>query len=382
RATLRQRDFAARRFRYIPRETSTLNLFLPSNQLLGPGNIRPNGFQIVEFTRGTDTYDATMDVYAGYGMVDLAIGARVRLTGGVRVESSEQVVTTIDNLVPNSVPVVATLENTDPAPVVNFIYALTGSQNLRVSYSRTVSRPDFRELSPFDFTDVLGGFATQGNADLKRATINNYDLRWEWFSTGNQLVAASFFAKTFHDPIESAILQAADLRQTFVNAKGARNLGFELEFRRALGSFTPALNEFSVSSNFTFVDSTVDIHPEDVGALTSASRPLLGQSRYLANVVTEWNRPRWRSTARFFVNYVSRRLSDVGAFGVPDLYQEGRTTLDFAYQLSLSENGNWNMKFEAENLSDSPSRWTQGEFVHREYRSGRSFQMGMSYSFF
>jgi outer membrane receptor protein involved in Fe transport len=72
----------------------------------------------------------------------------------------------------------------------------------------------------------------------------------------------------------------------------------------------------------------------------------------------------------------------VGAFGVPDVYQEGATTLDFSYQVSLAESGKWNVKFEAENLSDARRRWTQGDFVQRNYRSGRNFQIGMSYSFF
>lgn len=382
RATVRKRDFEARRFRYIPQQTTTLDLFLPSNQLFAPENIRPSGFQLVEFTRGTDAYSADMNIYAGYGMLDLAIGSRWRFTGGIRIEGANQEVATLDNLAANPVPVIAALSNTDPAPVVNVIYSLSQSQNVRVSYSRTVSRPDFRELSPFDFNDVLGGYVVQGNPDLERATINNYDFRWEHFSTGNQLLAASFFAKTFTNPIEATILPSNDLRETFVNAQGARNMGFEVEFRRAVGSLVPKLSDFSVSSNFTFVDSNVDIKPEDTAILTNRSHPLLGQSRYIANVITEWNKPRLRSTARFFVNYVSRRLSDVGAFRVPDVYQEGTTTLDFSYQVSLAESGKWTVKFEAENLSDSPHRWTQGDFIQREYRSGRNFQIGTTYSFF
>jgi outer membrane receptor protein involved in Fe transport len=382
RATVRRRDFSARRFRFIPQDTTTLDLTLPSNQLFAPENIRPDGFQIVEFTRGTDSYTADMNIYAGYGMVDLALGSRWRLTGGVRFEGSRQEVTTIDNFIPQATPVIATLENTDPVPAVNVIYSLTANQNLRASYSRTLSRPDFRELSPFDFNDVLGGFVTQGNDQLKRATISNYDLRWEHFSTGNQLIAASFFAKIFTDPIEQVIKPSNDLRETFVNAEGARNFGFELEFRRALGNFAPKLGPWSVASNFTFVDSKVDISAADAAILTSDSRPLVGQSRYIANVITEFNKPQWRSTARFFVNYVSRRLSDVGAFRLPDIYQEGNTTLDFSYELSLLESGRSRVKFEAENLTDAPHRWKQGDIVQREYRTGRNFQIGMTYSFF
>jgi outer membrane receptor protein involved in Fe transport len=382
RATVRSRDFEARRFRFIPQQAGTLDLFLPSNQLFAPDNIRPGGFQVIEFTRGTDTYAANMNIYAGYGMVDLGLGAKWRIVGGIRIESADQIVRTIDNLIPNAQPVTASLQNTDPAPSVNVIYALSARQNLRFSYSRTLSRPDFRELSPFDFNDVLGGFVTQGNPRLKRATINNLDARWERFLTGNQVMAVSVFAKNFNHPIEQTILPSNDLRQTFVNAQGARNIGFELEYRRSLASLTPKLRAFGVSSNFTFVDSKVDINPADATLLTSQSRPLLGQSRYICNVITEWLNPRWHSDARFYVNYVSRRISDVGTFGLPDIYQEANTFLDFIYRYSPGETSKWSLRFEAENLGNNRYRWTQGDILQRQYQLGRTFQAGVSYTFF
>ncbi|HTM49969.1 MAG TPA: TonB-dependent receptor [Bryobacteraceae bacterium] len=382
RVTVRRRDFSARRFLYSLQQRTTVDLFAPGNLLFAPENIRPSGFQITEFTRATDSYAAEMNIFAGYALADVSFGRRWRVEGGLRIEDAGQIVTTYDNRVPNARPARAGLQNRDPAPAVNVIYSLSARQNLRVSYSRTVSRPDFRELSPFDFNNVLGGFVTAGNPDLKRATIDNYDARWEWFPGGKQLVAASFFGKTFHDPIEQTIVPSNDLRQTFVNAKGARNMGIELEFRRSLGSLLPRLREFGVSANFTFVDSSITIRPEDATIVTSQSRPLLGQSRYILNTILEWQRPRWRSDARFYANYVSRRLSDVGTFRVPDIYQEANTSLDFVYQYTIGEKSKWSLRFEAENLGDNDYRWTQGPFLQREYRQGRTFQAGLSYSFF
>jgi outer membrane receptor protein involved in Fe transport len=262
------------------------------------------------------------------------------------------------------------------------IYALASRQNLRVSYSRTLSRPDFRELSPFDFADTLGGFNVQGNPNLKRAAINNYDVRWEAFPGGNQLLAASFFIKTFTDPIEQIVVPSNDLRQSFSNAKGARNFGFELEFRRSLGTFWKKLRDFGVASNFTFVDSNIDLDAADAALLTSQSRPLLGQSRYIGNAIVEWRSPRLRSEAKFFTNHVSRRISNVGTFRLPDIYQEGNTTLDFSYQYSFGESRRWSIRFEAENLSDNEYRWSQGSFLQRAYRMGRTFQVGMNFSIF
>ena len=382
RITVRRRDFGARRFLFAPQQLTTLNLMLPSNQLFAPGNIRPSGFQLTEFTRATDSYAASMNIFAGYAMVDINLSARWRVEGGIRVEDADQRVTTFDNRVPNAKPVLAGLANRDPAPAVNVIYSLGKRQNLRGSVSRTLSRPDFRELSPFDFNNVLGGFVVTGNPNLVRATVSNYDFRWEMFPGGNQLIAASFFAKKFTNPIEQTIVPSNDLRQTFVNAQGARNLGLELEFRQGLGQFTKKLKEFGISSNQAFVDSNITIKPEDATIVTSQSRALLGQSRYIANAILEWRRPRWHSGAKFFANHVSRRVSDVGTFRVPDIYQEGNTFLEFVYTYTFDEKNRWSLRVEGENLGNNDFRWTQGPFVQRNYKLGRTFQVGLRYSVF
>jgi len=382
RATLRERDFAARRFRYIPQQSTTLNLLLPSNQLFAPENIRPTGFQIVEFTRGTDSYTAEMNTYGGYAMVDLGLGPKWRIVGGIRVEDSETLVNTVDSQVPNAVPQVAALKNTDPVPAVNVIYALNAKANLRTSYSRTLSRPDFRELSPFDFNNVLGGFVVTGNPLLKRSSIDNFDFRYESFPGGNQVVAASFFYKKFTDPIESIVLPSNDLRLTFVNAKAANNYGLELEFRKELRAYSPKLKDLAISANFTFVESNITIRPEDAGVVTSQSRPLLGQSRYIFNVITEWRKPTLHSNARFYVNRVARRISDVGTFRLPDIYQEGNLFVDFVYDYTFTETSKWALRFEGENLADNHYRWTQGGLTQRDYQLGRTFQVGLTYRFF
>src|SRR5262249_53711083 len=116
RVTARRRDFEARRFLFAPQQLTTLNLFAPSNQLFEADNIRHTGFQITEFTRGPDPYAAEMNIFAGYAMVDLGIGPRLRLVGGVRIEDADQIVLTLDNRIPNAAPVRAGLANRDPAP--------------------------------------------------------------------------------------------------------------------------------------------------------------------------------------------------------------------------------------------------------------------------
>lgn len=382
RGTFRDRTFQARRFRYIPVRSTTLNLFAPSNELFARDNIRPDGFQIIEFTRATDRYDATMDIYAGYVMADVNLGARLRLTGGVRIEDADIQVTTLDPLIPNARPQVASLVNRDPMPGINVTYMLTPRQNLRAGFSKTVSRPDFRELSPFDFNNVYGGFVTQGNPNLVRARVQNTDFRWEWFPGGNRLLAASFFHKDFTNPIEVTILPSNDLRQTFINAAGARNVGFEVEGRTTLSVITPKLRALYLGGNYTFVDSNIRIRPGDATLLTSKSRPLIGTSRHVFNVISEWRKPRWRSEARLDYTFVGRRVSDVGTFGVPDIYQEPLTLIDFSYRFYLDEKGKYTLRFTGENLANNHYHWTQGEFTQRSFRLGRTFTVGVAVNIF
>jgi outer membrane receptor protein involved in Fe transport len=382
RGTFRDRGFEARRFVFQRFIGTGLDLKLPLNQLLATENIRPDGFVIRESTRGTDTYDADMDIHGGFVQADIGLGAHWRVNGGLRVEDANIRVTTIDPLVPGSVPSIARLRNTDKLPALNVIYAVTPNQNLRFGYARTLSRPDFRELSPFEFTNVLGGFNTAGNPDLKRATIDNLDARWEWFLGGDQVIAAGYFLKDFTAPIEVTVQPTTDLRQSFINAKGARNQGVEVEWRRNLAFINPVLLPFSLQANLTVVDSNVDLPDDKTLLLTSRSRPMVGQSRYIYNVIAEWSNPRLRSQARFYLNRVSRRITDVGTFGLPDIYQEGNTFLDAVYQYSFGTEQRWSLRFAGENLGNTHYFWTQSDLVQRSYRNGRTFSAGLTLSIF
>jgi outer membrane receptor protein involved in Fe transport len=383
RGTVRRRDFSGRRFRYFPVRAGTIDFSQSTNTVLGLPNIRPDGFAVREITRGTDTYDAEMDIYGGFAMVDLSLGSRWRVVAGARVEDANIVVSTINPLVPGGIPSVARLNNRDLLPSVNLIYALTPRQNLRVGWGRTVNRPDFRELSPFEFNNVVGGYSTTGNPNLQRARIDNLDARWEWFLGGNQVLAVSYFWKDFTSPIEQVYLPtASELRQSFLNVDGARNQGVELEFRKNMGFLSKRARDFAVQTNFTFVDSNVRIPTDQFVILTSSNRPLVGQSRYIYNVIAEWVKPQLHSQARFYVNSVSRRITDVGTFKLPDVYQERNTFLDFVYQYDILENGKWSFRFSAENLTDNEYRYTQADFLVRQFKIGRTFSIGTSFSFY
>ena len=286
--TDRARDFVSRRFRFIPVTTGSGNsgipaaaLVLPPEELYASQNIGP-WFRFNEETRPTDLYDADLKDFAFYGMADFSLSSRLRLVAGARIEDFEQTVVTQDPFGLFQREIVATNDNTDVFPAVNLVYAMSQDMNFRVSASQTANRPEFRELAPFEFTDVVGNRAVRGNPELTRALIQNYDVRWERISGGRNVVAASFFAKRFTDPIEKVIIAAAQPIASFENAESARNLGIELEIGQQLAG------GFFVGANYSYIDSKITISEAARQVQTSAERPLQGQSKNLFNGLFEY----------------------------------------------------------------------------------------------
>ena len=115
--------------------------------------------------------------------------------------------------------------------------------------------------------------------------------------------------------------------------------------------------------------------------LTSLVRAHAGQSRYVANVIGEWARPKARSTARFYLNHFSSRITDVGAFGLPDVIQGGLSTVDLVYEFTIKGDDRWKLRIAGENLNNP--RWflTQGGETFLGYRKP-TFTVGTSFRFF
>jgi outer membrane receptor protein involved in Fe transport len=382
----RDRVFDSRRFRFLPRPGATIDIdtALAPEQILSRENIRPErGFELREETRQTDHYDALHNVTAGYLMGDWTV-KRWRFIGGARVEKSVQRVITFEPFRPELQSAIsAELENTDVLPALGIVYSLrNGSMNLRGGLSRTVARPQFRELSPFEFTDVTGGRSVVGNPDLKRTLITNYDVRYEWFFKPGELVAVSFFYKDLADPIEIVIEPTVNLRASFFNAEKARNKGVELELRKNLGDLWGRLDNLAINANYTFVRSRVTISEEDRNQLTTLSRPLVGQAENIVNLSLDYTVPQWRFDARALFNYTGERITEVGAVGLPDVIEHGYPSLDIVFGKEFGGERRWRAEVEIENLLDRQVDFRQGDQLYRRYRTGRSFEFGVSYRIF
>ncbi|HEU4631051.1 MAG TPA: TonB-dependent receptor, partial [Gemmatimonadaceae bacterium] len=171
------------------------------------------------------SYRARDQVPAGYGMIEYPIGERVRLIAGARVESWRLGLQAAPSTL-GQAAVDTTYRSTDLLPSGALNVRLTEAQNLRFSASRTLSRPEYRELAPIEYRDNVTQRTLVGNPSLRRALIQNYDVRWEWYPAAGEVLSVGAFAKRFDGPIEQVdIATSGAPKLTFLNAEGATNYG-------------------------------------------------------------------------------------------------------------------------------------------------------------
>lgn len=375
---MKDRTFDARRFRFEQSSGIQRHVDLTADPefIFAEENIAPGRFELRETTRANDNYSARQDLRAGYMMVDMPVAASWRLVTGIRVESSRQELRSFDPFAVNTEPIVVILDNTDLLPGVNLVRRLSDRSNLRAAYSRTLARPDFRELAPFEFTDFVGGRAVVGDTSLTRTVVDNYDLRWETFPRLGELAAVSVFYKKFHDPIEQIIQPTAQLRVSYANAASAKNYGVEFEYRRRLDALVPDLENFSLSANVTLVKSKVEIDPSS-GVQTSSERALQGQSPFVVNLMLGYDAIEAGTSANLLYNVVGRRISEVGAQRLPDVFEQPRHQVDFTFKQRITPVVR--LKLSAKNLLDSTVLYKQQEEVFTRYKRGRYISLGIGY---
>lgn len=370
----KNREADSRRFRFKPQDFHDVDISQSPEEIFIPDNIGPGGFQLGEDTRRTDNYRGEQTVIASYLLVDMPIVRRLRMSAGARLEFSDQKVTTYELFNPDDLPVISRVQTTDILPAINLTYRLTPLMNLRVGASQTVSRPDFRELTEFEFTDI-GERAVIGNPLLERALIQNYDIRWEWYPDIGELISIGLFYKYFNRPIEVTFYPGEKLVSSWRNAKFAYNYRAELEARKSLDFLSPVLSGFSLSGNLALIRSRVKI-PEG-GIETYKDRPLQGQSPYVVNLTLMYSNNEWGTDANLLYNVFGKRISAVGIHPAPNIYEQPFNRLDFVLRQSIWRN--INLKLSAKNILDSEVRVTQGGKIQRSYKRGRSISLGLSY---
>ena len=317
-------------------------------------------------------YDASDELRAAFVMAEANVLERLRLMGGARVESYALTVNTQNQLGQASV---VERDYTDLLPAVTAIVGVTENQQLRLAASRTLARPEYRELAAITYREVLGGEQVIGNSQLERTLITNLDARWEWYPSPGEVLSVGLFAKRFDQPIEERYLARSGTNtRTFQNAASAENEGVELEASVGAGRVSAVLEPLALFTNVTLMRSRVDTGDE-----ADVERAMVGQAPYVVNTGLTWSPLDRAWSGTLLYNVVGERIVNARASGatVSDVVEQPRHLLDLSLRLPLR--GSASGKLDLKNLLDAPVEVRQGSIVRNTYRTGRSLSLGVSW---
>ncbi|MBN1404671.1 MAG: TonB-dependent receptor [Opitutales bacterium] len=351
------------------------------------GWITQFGWTVYPVDTYVSNYKGEQDIGAAYLMGDILFSENWRLVAGARAESTDLSVSTF-KASDGTLDRYAEIDQTDVLPAVSLIYTFREGMNLRFAYGSTIARPTFKELTSARLYDPFRREYYQGNPDLKMTSIDNLDLRWEWFMDKGSMVAVSAFYKTMDDPIEVMFMDSTDGTSTGtlvispVNRDEAEVKGVEAEVRYSLEPFASWLEGVTVGGNFSLIDADVsggEYHGEVI-----PDTAMVGQSRYVANANISYQNFSWGSTITLALNKVGERLV---AFTppddeLPDVYEQPPVTLNLIYSQKLWSGVSLKLGFS--NLLNSEYKRTLGkdsDVLMERYRKGRSVSMSLSYSY-
>lgn len=374
----RERHSNLRRFLYLLRGAQ--DRALPAEELLTPEQILEGRTTFEETSQERDSFNATEEIIGGYVNVELPLYEdQLRLNAGVRAEYSY---IRVNARSIRGEPVTPRLNNLDPLPAVGLVWSPLEEMNVRFNWSKTVSRPEFRELSPVEFPEPDGLRTTIGNPFLQQASISSFDLRWEWFFETLELASLGVFYKELKDPIERILIsQGSNIANSFANSEKADLFGVEAEIRKNFGFLSHLLDPLAVTVNVAWVESNVSQRDDATGIQNKEDRPLQGQSPFVVNAGIEWEDDEY-GLARLLYNTSGREISDIGFNGLPNIYFERRDQLDFVYLKTFEAFEEFfSVKFTVENMLNSDYVWTQGSETQKRFKAGVTFKLGLTWEY-
>lgn len=396
--SFRSRDYALRRFQY---ESNNVQTTATPEEALAPNNIGTE-FTFDERTGPSDAFEATQEIAALYGQFDLPIiRDQLRLIAGVRLEYSYIFSKGGYIANPGGPPTFEIpINDLDPLPAVNLVYSPRSDMNVRAGYSQTVSRPEFRELQPTLQFRPLGERPVSGNQDLVSASVDSYDLRWEWFFGDRELLSLGGFYKDLDNPIEKTTKKFSTFNaDTFTNALSATLYGLEVEGRKNFAmlaplarraAFTapvaPYLTNLRFIANVSYIKSEADIVELDFDSENEPvrrTRPLQGQPSFVVNAALEYDQPEVVTTRLSYYTF-GERLDSGGIVseGIPDTFEQQRDQLDFVLIKPFTVfDTPLTAKLTVENILNDQFLKLQDDFVARRYTTGVKFAVGLSYAF-
>jgi outer membrane receptor protein involved in Fe transport len=291
----------------------------------GDGNPDPTG----------NNYTFTENVAAGYLQAKWQLTNKLEVLGGVRIEYTHQQYET--ELTPDVDAKSGKIWYTDVLPSIQFKYALTKNQNIRLAYYKALARPGFAELIP----DGPAGefFREIGDpAGLNHTLADNLDLRYELYHGTADQVLLGVFYKNIKDPIEISAVKPKNINNLYlqpVNIGTATNYGFEAVITKYFGNF-------GVSANYTYTKSSItndsmitsyrDASGNIVSKRQSETRPLQGQSNHIGNLSLIYKSPKIGLDVQAALVYTGERINFISPYLGLHYWQSPTTQLDLSFE--------------------------------------------------
>jgi TonB-dependent receptor len=325
---IKDRLFDAQLFaNYLIKDNATLRQ-QPIDQIFAPANFG-NGaagstlFSFNSINNRNFRYLANTILNAGFLQFDNQLSNKFRIVWGVRAEHFDQLLGSVkqwDDRFKHT-------KQIDFLPGVNATFKLNNKTNIRFSGSQTIIRPEQRELAALTLYDFELNSAVQGNPNLVRTKVTNFDLRYELYQRSGEAFTAGIFYKHFDNPIEQNLQQGGAIFQ-FENPEKANAYGVEVEMRKQL-DMVDVLKNFTLQANAAYIKSNVKDSKRNI------DRPLQGQSPYLLNIGLLYDLEKAGLNATLLFNQIGERIylvgdiAGTGGGGTPSIYEAPRPVLDF-----------------------------------------------------
>jgi TonB-dependent receptor len=399
RRTSSRRDF---QFQAPSEFPGGVDMFRP-DLLLQPSVIDAFDIALVDTNEGSPAFLATLKNHAGYAKVNGVLADTLKFDVGVRYETAKEQVSPIEVFTTPGASTAATnLDNDYWLPAATLTWEFRPDMQLRANVSKTLARPQFRELIYQFYFDPESNRTYRGNPLLQDSKLTNAELRYEWYFGTDQRISAAGFYKKIDKPIESFV-SGESFTTSFANAPKADLYGMELEAQKTFdldwgGDFW-ADRRFRIAGNYTFSKSELKVSASDPVAVFASSStlatdffrdgaPLTGQSKHVGNLELGFEQRGKLSQQTLLFNFASKRVTSRGLAnsGQPDIYEHPGLRIDFVARQGVEVAGReFELKFEARNLTGRKYKEYQTTDGHRvdlnTYDLGRVFSLSASTTF-
>ena len=370
-------------------------------------NPTPYEISINDLNPDVPVVQADLEIHAAYGQIKLEPAQGLTVDVGARYEDAKQSVKSVEVFnTPSAFEAATSLANDYILPAATITYDFDNGLQVRASASKTIARPQFRELIYQPFLDPDTSRLFRGNPELRDSELTNFEARAEYyFGRGNKLSVAGFY-KDIKKPIEAYASEAdGRVRISYANAPKATLYGGELEFQYnydmdGLGGWFDSKRTVLVA-NYTYSNSELKVADDDVTYIFRGNGldpvrpatnvfedgvPMTGQSDHLVNLQIGLEDTDQLQQFTLMVNYASKRVISRGFNGLPPIEEDPGLTLDFVARQGVQFGGYpVELKFEARNITGRDHWEYQSNGTDRieinSYDVGRSFSLSASVEF-